>query len=267
MERNELIFPWGESNDPAPPAPLPPISGFAEIKESRQIDVENNSNYFVPPIPEVAPSPSPSPLYESDVSVTPSAPVNPPPAPAPMPASPIAIVSGKIVEDPMLDAMAFINSKREEMEDENSVTPTRINPDSRGVLYTALALVFILMASSFTVSFSGIYDISQFTGIPTWLQFMPALFIDAAILAYTISFFVFKARGEGTVRTMAGLLGFAALSVFANIAHTLNYWNGSFTDYRAWIGVAITAAAPIAVLLASEEIARLAFIKHDNKQK
>jgi hypothetical protein len=137
----------------------------------------------------------------------------------------------------------------------------RINPDSLPVLYTAIALVSLLMITSFTVSFSGIYEVSAWTGLPPVLQWLPALFIDAAILAYTISLVVFKARGESTWRTLVGLTGFAAMSVVANVAHTLSFWEGSLVDYRAWIGVAITALAPIAVLLASEEITRLAFDK------
>jgi hypothetical protein len=137
----------------------------------------------------------------------------------------------------------------------------RIDPDALPVLYTAVALVSLLMVTSFTVSFSGIYEVSAWTGLPIFLQWLPALFIDAAILAYTISLVVFKARGESTWRTLAGLTGFAAMSVIANVAHTLSFWNGSLVDYRAWIGVAITALAPIAVLLASEEITRLAFEK------
>jgi len=145
-----------------------------------------------------------------------------------------------------------------------SSSGARINPDSRGTLWLAVILVFILMVSSFVVSFSGIWDISQYTGLPAVLQWVPALFIDAAILAYTISLFVFKARGEGTWRTVIWLFAFAAVSVAANVAHTLDYLstvgvgNG---DYRLWVGVAITASAPIAVLAASEEISRLAFKK------
>jgi hypothetical protein len=135
----------------------------------------------------------------------------------------------------------------------------RINPDSIPVLATAVILVGILMVSSFIVSFSGIYDVSQWTGIPEVIQWLPAVFIDAAILAYTISLVVFKARGESVWRTMLGLIAFAGISVVANIAHTLSFWDGELTDFRAWIGVVITAAAPIAVLLAAEEITRLAF--------
>jgi len=138
----------------------------------------------------------------------------------------------------------------------------RINPDSRGTLWLALILVFVLMVSSFVVSFSGIWDISQYTGLPAAIQWVPAMFIDAAILAYTISLFVFKARGESTWRTIAWLLGFAGISVAANVSHTLDYLQQSgVNDWRIWIGVAITASAPIAVLAASEEISRLAFKK------
>ena len=135
----------------------------------------------------------------------------------------------------------------------------RINPDAIPVLATAVALVSLLMITSFAVSFNGIYDVSAWTGLPAFLQWLPAVFIDAAILAYTISLVVFKARGESTWRTLAGLTAFAAVSVVANIAHTLSFWDGSLSDFRAWVGVLVTAAAPIAVLLASEEITRLAF--------
>ena len=147
----------------------------------------------------------------------------------------------------------------EEIKSEKNYNGTRINPDAIPVLATAVILVGLLMVSSFIVSFTGIYDVSEWTGIPQVIQWLPAVFIDAAILAYTISLVVFKARGESTWRTMLGLIAFAGISVVANIAHTLSFWNGELTDFRAWIGVLITAAAPVAVLLAAEEITRLAF--------
>lgn len=148
--------------------------------------------------------------------------------------------------------------------------PARINPDSRGTLWLAVILVFMLMFSSFVVSFSGIWDISQYTGLPAVLQWVPAVFIDAAILAYTISLFVFKARGESTWRTVMWLFAFAGVSVAANVAHTLDFLSESGVgagDYRLWIGVAITASAPVAVLAASEEISRLAFQTERKKKK
>ena len=147
----------------------------------------------------------------------------------------------------------------EAVEQEVKPQRARINPDSIPVLALAVILVGVLMVSSFIVSFSGIYDASGWTGLPEYFRWLPALFIDAAILAYTIALIVFKARGESTVRTIIALMFFAGISVVANIAHTLSFWEGSLVDYRAWVGVLITASAPIAVLLAAEEISRLAF--------
>lgn len=135
----------------------------------------------------------------------------------------------------------------------------RLNPDAIPVLLTAVGMVSLLMITSFAVSFSGIYEVSAWTGIPEFIQWLPAVFIDAAILAYTISLVVFKARGESVWRTMVGLSAFAGVSVLANISHTVSFWQGDLADFRAWIGVLITASAPLAVLLASEEITRLAF--------
>lgn len=131
--------------------------------------------------------------------------------------------------------------------------------DTRLSLMVAVGLVALLMASSFAVSFAGIYAVSAFTGLPSYLQWLPALFVDMAILAYTLSLLIFKSRGQSTWRTMLGLMGFASLSVGINVIHTLDFWGGSISDYRGWVGIIITAAAPIAVLLASEELGRLAF--------
>lgn len=186
----------------------------------------------------------------------------------------------KIIDDDWIENEQELDMDIQEEQNEVSVpTPVveptssnaqRINPDSRGTLWIALILVFVLMLSSFVVSFAGIWDISQYTGLPVFLQWVPALFIDAAILAYTIALFVFTARGEGTFRTIFWLMMFAGVSIAANVAHTLDYLSttGIGTgDYRLWIGVAITASAPIAVLAASEEISRLVFIKTEKKKK
>ena len=173
--------------------------------------------------------------------------------------------------EPIYDAgmHEFIEEEVKVMEEQvveikKSRKGVRLNPDAVPVLAIAVSLVSLLMVTSFAVSFTGIYEVSAWTGLPQFLQWLPALFIDAAILAYTISLIVFKARGESVWRTLAGLTGFATVSVVANVAHTLSFWNGSLTDFRSWIGVLVTASAPVAVLLASEEITRLAFEQTEN---
>lgn len=145
---------------------------------------------------------------------------------------------------------------------------TRLNPDTPRVLGLAIFLVFVLMVSSFIVSFFGIWGVSaETTNIPGPITWLPALFLDAAILAYTISYFVFKARSEPVIKTRFALWAFALLSVAANIAHTLDGVTPEMSTFSVAIGLMITGSAPIAVVLSTEEIARLAFERTDNKKK
>jgi hypothetical protein len=162
-----------------------------------------------------------------------------------------------------------IQVTREEVEKTDSeVQGARINPDSKPVLLLAVALVFVLMVSSFIVSFFGIWGISlETTNIPGPIAWLPALFLDAAILAYTISFFVFRSRGEPIIKTRIALWFFALLSVAANIAHTVEGITPDMSPYSIAIGLAITGSAPIAVVLSTEEIARLAFQRTMTKPK
>ena len=143
---------------------------------------------------------------------------------------------------------------------DSDVSGNRINPDSRPVLLLAVGLVMVLMVSSFVVSFFGIWSISaETTNIPDPISWIPALFLDAAILAYTISYFVFQARGESVIRTRLALWVFALLSVAANVVDTFRIFTPETPWYEMAVGIGITGSAPIAVVLASEEIARLAF--------
>lgn len=159
-----------------------------------------------------------------------------------------------------LDPETWKPNPVKEEEEEEVHRATRINPDTPRVLGLALFLVFVLMVSSFIVSFFGIWGVSaETTNIPGPLTWLPALFLDAAILAYTISYFVFQARSEPVVKTRFALWAFALLSVAANVAHTLDGVTPEMSAYSVAIGILITASAPIAVVLSTEEIARLAF--------
>jgi len=176
----------------------------------------------------------------------------PPPAPKPLTPFPTSPATTEVKEEVV----------------EEKVRAARINPDNPKVLILALFLVFVLMVSSFVVSFFGIWGISrETTNIPEPITWLPALFLDAAILAYTISYFVFKYRGESTVRTLTALWVFALLSVAANVVHTIDGFSPDATMLQMIVGIAITGSAPIAVVIAAEEIARLAFEDTSKKKQ
>jgi hypothetical protein len=69
------------------------------------------------------------------------------------------------------------------------------------------------------------------------------------------------------LKTRIALWTFALLSVAANVAHTVEGITPEMSVYSVAIGIAITASAPIAVVLSTEEIARLAFETVEKKKK
>lgn len=141
----------------------------------------------------------------------------------------------------------------------------RLSPDRPWVGGAAIILVMLVMLSSMVFSYVGIAEAAAWTGVPIGIHAIAPIFIDGAIITYTVSLTIFEWRREGrrTIRhTRRVLWGFTALSVGLNFAHTASYWAWDFTIREAWFGSLISIAAPIAALLSAEEVVRLAFRRH-----
>lgn len=131
----------------------------------------------------------------------------------------------------------------------------RINPDSIHTLWFTVILVGFLAIASFMVSFTGLRDVAAWAGIPEWLRWAVPVFIDVAILAYTMAVLIHRSRGEKVWPSWVSLAGFTAFSMMANAAHAIaldhpNMWQRS-------IGASIAALAPVAVFAATEQLGRL----------
>lgn len=138
----------------------------------------------------------------------------------------------------------------------------QISPDRLTVGFFAISLVVIVMSSSMVFSYVGIAEAAAWTGVPFGIHVIAPIFIDGAIITYTVSLTIFEWRREDpkTIRhTKRVLRGFTALSVGLNFAHTASFWQWDFTAYEAWFGALISISAPIAALLSAEEVVRLAF--------
>lgn len=142
----------------------------------------------------------------------------------------------------------------------------RINPDSRGTLWATVILIVILGITSFTVSFFGLHDVAAWVGLPVWLRWAVPVFIDIAILAYSLAAVIHRSRGEMVWPTWVTLGVFTSASVVANGAHALAKGEGE-TAVQSWIGAGIAAMAPVAVFAATEQISRLAFLKPEQPNR
>lgn len=134
----------------------------------------------------------------------------------------------------------------------------RINPDSLTTLWFTVILICTLGLCSFMVSFNGLHDVAAWVGLPWWMRWAVPIFIDIAILAYSMAAVIHRARHETVWPTWVTLGAFTAVSVVANAAHALSIGEGQ-TVVQSWIGAGIAAMAPIAVFAATEQLSRLAF--------
>lgn len=138
----------------------------------------------------------------------------------------------------------------------------QISPDRLWVGVFAICLVTVIMAASYVFSFTAIAAAGAWTGVPVGVHWLAAVFIDGAILTYTVSLAVFQARGEPARvlrRTRFFLYSFTAASVVLNFAHTAAFWEWDFGHWEAVFGCVMAVSAPLAALAGSEEVVRLAF--------
>jgi len=129
----------------------------------------------------------------------------------------------------------------------------KINPDSRPVLVaiaTGTALVFL---ASFALSFNALVDVSGWARVPSWLAWAVPVMLDVALVVYSLSALVRRARGQSAKFSWLLLSFFTVVSLLGNAAHSLGI--------PAWaqplVGTVVVALAPVAALAALENLAGL----------
>ena len=139
------------------------------------------------------------------------------------------------------------------------MSASRIDPDTRTVVVLTVSLVGALGAVSFAVSFAGLVAVAEWAELPHWLRWAVPVFVDGALLAYTLAILVQRARGESTRFSWAALGTFTLVSVGANAAHVLG--TGDVADWRTLVGAGLAALAPLGVLAATHTVADLAIAR------
>lgn len=142
----------------------------------------------------------------------------------------------------------------------------RVSPDRFWVAILAIVLVTVIMVASFVFSYVAIMDSGRWAGAVGWVQALAPLFIDGAIVTYTLALAIYESRGEDRKvrrRTRRRLWAYTLASVVLNAAHAAAFWDWDFSRVEAWFGVLIAVLAPLAALGAAEEVMHLAFVNAD----
>ncbi|WP_298044994.1 DUF2637 domain-containing protein [uncultured Citricoccus sp.] len=138
----------------------------------------------------------------------------------------------------------------------SAASPKRINPDDGRFIRLVVAGVVIAGLVAFAISFTALYEVAEWLGIPPFMWWAVPVFIDLAILVYAASVLVHKARGETTWPSWAALATFTALSVFANASHSLS--SPQAVPWQGVVGAIIAGMVPVAIFVATEQLSRVA---------
>lgn len=131
----------------------------------------------------------------------------------------------------------------------------RFHADTPFVLGLLLFLVALLAAASFYVSFSGLYAAAAWAVGPNPpLQFAVPVMLDVAIVAFTLSLFVERERGDKVRWTWFAIAVFALASATANILHTLEV-STAVNMGQLIVGAVISGGAPILLAFSTDKAA------------
>lgn len=131
----------------------------------------------------------------------------------------------------------------------------RFHADTPFVLGLLLFLVALLAAASFYVSFSGLYAAAAWAVGPNPpLQFAVPIMLDVAIVAFTLSLFVERERGDKVRWTWFAIAIFALASATANILHTLEV-STAINMGQLIVGAVISGGAPILLAFSTDKAA------------
>lgn len=136
--------------------------------------------------------------------------------------------------------------------------PRRIDPDDGRFIRLVVVGVLVAGVVAFAISFTALYEVAGWLGLPPFMWWAVPVFIDLAILVYAASVLVHKARGERTLASWSALGTFTALSVFANAAHAWSYAQDHDERWQGMVGAVIAGMVPVAIFVATEQLSRVA---------
>lgn len=170
--------------------------------------------------------------------------------------------------DEELSSSSLEEDRRKKYEEQERKRAPKIQVDQRVVLITWITSVAIAFLTSAVVSFNGITSVANFVGLSApWMASLFFFFVEIMYLIFLVAYLILASRvdeegnPERTAGAIWGMVFFAGVAVAANAFHTLDYWDWAFAEPRAWAGVVLSVAAPLAIISASKMASRVVFAR------
>ncbi|MCV7726495.1 DUF2637 domain-containing protein [Micrococcus luteus] len=142
--------------------------------------------------------------------------------------------------------------------------PRRVNPNDGRFIRAVVAGTAVAGLVAFSISFAALYEVAAWLGLPAFMHWAVPVFIDLAILVYAGSVLVHESRGESARASWWALGAFTGLSMIANGAHAWSTDNGSM--WQSMVGALIAVMVPVAVFVATDQLARVAVENPDSRR-
>lgn len=134
----------------------------------------------------------------------------------------------------------------------------RISPGAVWLLYAETGIVFALFLFASIVSFSGLYSIAPWLGLPPVLYWALPLGIDIGIIGYKLAEVILRndeRKAAKVKKAVFGTIAFTALSSAGNVVHVAALQQRDPLHY--WGGVVLAGLMPWAVYLAASVLTDL----------
>ena len=138
---------------------------------------------------------------------------------------------------------------------------TRIMSDTGPVLWTLLILSAIALLTSFVFSYFALVEVAVWMKPPqAWLTLLVPGFIELMIVLSAIDYMVDTSRGKSGRAPFWAMIGFSAIAVVGNAAHTFYEWIilGP-VPWEGWIGVGLASVVPLVVVYISKRLTQVVF--------
>lgn len=142
--------------------------------------------------------------------------------------------------------------------------PRRVNPNDGRFIRAVVAGTAVAGLVAFSISFAALYEVAAWLGLPPFMHWAVPVFIDLAILVYAGSVLVHESRGESARASWWALGAFTGLSMIANGAHAWSAENASV--WQSVVGALIAVMVPVAVFVATDQLARVAVENPDSRR-
>lgn len=125
----------------------------------------------------------------------------------------------------------------------------------RWLTIVAMAIVLVVVTSSFALSFTVLRDMAMLSGIPEDVAWLWPVIVDGTIVAATLVLYTASATGRSRRLPLATLVTFALASVVGNVAHIVIVTPSSVVPVA--IAVFVAVIPPVGLLLTVELLGSL----------